>query len=292
MQSVLPTEPATSNPSGGVETPLVRGCLSVETMSLPPISFCFFSGAAVGSFRNAVCLFCRAAERTKSDAGTVVGYKQATPNGVWNTDSRSRSAHTALQIIWVMARLTNRIRKRSVGLAFQVLSFPGPMFGVKCAANMNKTALLFAGRALQAVGMGQDLAEAFPAAKMWFDRANAVLGYDLAGICFSGPEAELIKTENAQPGIFLVSWVAFQMLKERVPTLNFQSTGWAFARRIHSLTAAGAMSFKDGLRIVRQRGRFMQEACDVTRGGMAAVIGLDEGRRGKCARRRGWCWRT
>ena len=81
---------------------------------------------------------------------------------------------------------------------------------------MSKTALLFAGQGAQAAGMGKDLAEKFPSAKTWFDRANTALGYDLASICFNGPEAELTKTENAQPGIFLVSWVAFQLLNECV----------------------------------------------------------------------------
>ena len=141
---------------------------------------------------------------------------------------------------------------------------------------MSKTALLFAGQGAQAVGMGKDLAEAFPSAKAWFDRANAALGYDLAAICFNGPEAELTKTENAQPGIFLVSWVAFQLLKERVPSLKFDATAGLSLGEFTALTAAGAMSFEDGLRVVRQRGRFMQEACDATQGGMAAIIGLDE----------------
>ena len=85
---------------------------------------------------------------------------------------------------------------------------------------MSKTALLFAGQGAQVVGMGKDLAEKFPSAKAWFDRANAALGYDLAGICFNGPETELTKTENAQPGIFLVSWVCFELLKERVDQVN------------------------------------------------------------------------
>jgi [acyl-carrier-protein] S-malonyltransferase len=141
---------------------------------------------------------------------------------------------------------------------------------------MSKTALLFAGQGAQAVGMGKDLAAAFPSAKAWFDRANAALGCDLASICFNGPEPELTRTENAQPGIFLVSWVAFQLLKERVPTLKFDATAGLSLGEFTALTAAGAMSFEDGLRVVRQRGRFMQEACDATRGGMAAVIGLDE----------------
>src|SRR3974390_2802263 len=141
---------------------------------------------------------------------------------------------------------------------------------------MSKTALVFAGQGAQTVGMGKDLAEKFPSAKAWFDRANAALGHDLAAICFNGPDAELTKTENAQPGIFLVSWVAFQLLKEHVPALKFDATAGLSLGEFAALTAAGAMSFEDGLRVVRQRGKFMQEACDVTKGGMAAVIGLDE----------------
>lgn len=141
---------------------------------------------------------------------------------------------------------------------------------------MSKTAILFAGQGAQFVGMGKDLAEHFPSAKAWFDRANAALGYDLASICFNGPEPELTKTENAQPGIFLVSWVAFQLLKERAPLLKFEAAAGLSLGEFTALTAAGAMSFEDGLCVVRQRGRFMQEACDVTKGGMAAVIGLDE----------------
>jgi len=141
---------------------------------------------------------------------------------------------------------------------------------------MSKTALLFAGQGAQVVGMGQDWAAAFPAAQAWFDRANAALGYDLTSVCFTGPEADLTKTENAQPGIFLVSWVAFDLLKARVPALSFAATAGLSLGEFTALTAAGALSFEDGLRVVRQRGRFMQEACDVTQGGMAAVIGLEE----------------
>jgi [acyl-carrier-protein] S-malonyltransferase len=141
---------------------------------------------------------------------------------------------------------------------------------------MQKTALLFAGQGAQVAGMGKDLSEKFPSARQWFDRANTALGYDLAAICFNGPEAELTKTENAQPGIFLVSWVAFELLKEQFSGLKFEATAGLSLGEFTALTAAGAMSFEDGLRVVRERGKFMQEACDATRGGMAAIIGLDE----------------
>src|SRR5215831_8058622 len=141
---------------------------------------------------------------------------------------------------------------------------------------MEKTALMFAGQGAQVVGMGKDLAEAFPSAKTWFDRANTALGYDLAAVCFEGPEPELTRTENAQPGIFLVSWVTFQLLQERVPSMAFQATAGLSLGEFTALAAAGALDFEAGLRVVRQRGRFMQEACEATRGAMAAVIGLDE----------------
>jgi len=149
---------------------------------------------------------------------------------------------------------------------------------------MNKTALLFAGQGAQAVGMGRDLAAEVPAARQWFDRANAALGYDLAKICFEGPESELTKTENAQPGIFLVGWIAFELLKERVPDLQFDATAGLSLGEFTALAAAGVMSFEDAIKVVRQRGRFMQEACDATKGGMAAIIGLDEAKtREACA---------
>jgi len=141
---------------------------------------------------------------------------------------------------------------------------------------VSKTALLFAGQGAQSAGMGRDLAEQFPAARKCFAQANATLGYDLAKLCFAGPEAELTRTENAQPGIFLVGWVAFELLRERLPGLQFEATAGLSLGEFTALTAAGAMSFEDGIRLVRQRGQFMQEACEATQGGMAAIIGLDE----------------
>jgi [acyl-carrier-protein] S-malonyltransferase len=148
---------------------------------------------------------------------------------------------------------------------------------------MSKTALLFAGQGAQTVGMGKSFAEKFPSAKTWFDKANQVLGFDLTRVCFEGPEAELTKTANAQPGIFLVGWVAFQLLKEQAPGSKFDATAGLSLGEFTALAAAGVFTFEDAIRVVRQRGRFMQEACDATHGGMAAVIGLDENEtRGVC----------
>jgi [acyl-carrier-protein] S-malonyltransferase len=141
---------------------------------------------------------------------------------------------------------------------------------------MQPTALLFAGQGAQVVGMGQELAAQSSAALDWFARANTALGYDLTALCFRGPEAELTQTEHAQPGIFLVSWVALQVLRQRVPHFDFQATAGLSLGEFTALAAAGALSFEDALRLVRQRGCYMQEACNATRGGMAAVIGLDE----------------
>ena len=141
---------------------------------------------------------------------------------------------------------------------------------------MIKTALLFAGQGAQVVGMGRNFAAAFPTAKSLFERANAALGADITRVCFEGPEAELTNTENAQPGIYLVSWVALALLRERVTELGFQATAGLSLGEFTALGAAGVWSFEEGLKLVRARGRFMQEACEATRGGMAAVIGLDE----------------
>ena len=141
---------------------------------------------------------------------------------------------------------------------------------------MIKTALLFAGQGAQVVGMGKDLAERFPTARRWFEQANGVLGYDLTTICFKGPENELLKTENAQPGIFLVSWICLQVIQESLPAFAFEATAGLSLGEFTALAAAGALNFEDGLRLVRLRGRFMQQACEATQGGMAAIIGLDE----------------
>jgi|ERR1043166_1176220 [acyl-carrier-protein] S-malonyltransferase len=142
---------------------------------------------------------------------------------------------------------------------------------------MSRTALLFAGQGAQTVGMGKDFFDKFPTAKNWFERTHRTLGYDLAAICFNGPDIELTKTEHAQPGIFLVAWIAFQLLRERLPGFQFEATAGLSLGEFTALSAAGALDFEQGIMLVRRRGQFMQDACEGTRGSMAAIIGLEEG---------------
>ena len=139
---------------------------------------------------------------------------------------------------------------------------------------MKSAAWLFPGQGAQAVGMGRDLAEQVPAAGALFRRASEVLGFDLAKVCFEGPDTELTRSDRAQPAIFTVSMACAEALSQAKPGL-----AWAFSAG-HSLgewsalCAAGAVSFEDALRILQARGRFMQEACEQNPGAMLAVLGL------------------
>ena len=137
-----------------------------------------------------------------------------------------------------------------------------------------KRAILFPGQGSQSVGMGRDLYDAFPECKALFDKANEVLGYDIAAICFDGPEDELKKSHNTQPAIFTVSAAAFEALKLKKP-MEFDFAAGHSLGEWGALYAAGVISFEDTLRVLKARGEFIQAACDANPGGMLAVIGLD-----------------
>lgn len=141
----------------------------------------------------------------------------------------------------------------------------------------SQTAWVCAGQGAQFAGMGRDLADSIPACRAMFDTANAVLGYDLAHLCFEGPESELTKSDICQPAIFTVTAVCAAALRTRLPHATDQLVGLAGLSlgEWTALHLAGAVQFDDGLKIMAARGRFMQEACEAQAGGMLSVIGLD-----------------
>ena len=134
-------------------------------------------------------------------------------------------------------------------------------------------AFIFPGQGSQKVGMGQALAAAFPEARAVFDEADAALGEPLSALCFEGPEDRLALTEHTQPAILTVSIAAQRVLAARgiAPALLAGHSLGEYSAHV----AAGTMAFGDAVRIVRRRGRYMQEAVPVGTGAMAAILGLD-----------------
>jgi [acyl-carrier-protein] S-malonyltransferase len=139
---------------------------------------------------------------------------------------------------------------------------------------MAKLVFLYPGQASQYVGMGKDLYDKFPKVKEIFDRANEILGFDLKSICFEGPEDELKQTWITQPAIFIHSIIVTLLLAEQKIT-PAMAAGHSLGE-YSALVAAQAISFIDGLRIVKRRGELMQHAGEKQPGTMAAIIGLSD----------------
>ncbi len=141
-----------------------------------------------------------------------------------------------------------------------------------------KTAFLFPGQGAQTVGMGADVAQAFPAAAELFEKANAIVGFDLRAICFQGPADRLNSTTMSQPAIFVTSAALLEVLRTSPATavLKPDVTAGLSLGEYTALYAAGAISFEDGLKLVKKRGEAMQAAAEATRGTMVSIIGLDE----------------
>lgn len=138
-------------------------------------------------------------------------------------------------------------------------------------------AYLFPGQGSQHVGMGKDLYDHYPAAKKVYDRASTLLDFDIRQICFDGPPEMLTQTRYSQPAIFVTSIAAFEAYRAHPRAKEFTpkfAAGLSLGEAT-ALCAAGAISFDDGLRFVRARGQFMDEASLETPGMMAAVLGLE-----------------
>lgn len=141
--------------------------------------------------------------------------------------------------------------------------------------NPQTTAFVFPGQGSQAVGMGRDLAAAYPIAKEKFAEADSILGFPLSTIMFEGPEADLNDTLNTQPALYVHSVAAYHVLAHLHPDLKPASVAGHSLGELSALTAAGALSFADGLLLVRIRGELMKKAGEIAPGGMAAILGLD-----------------
>ncbi len=137
-------------------------------------------------------------------------------------------------------------------------------------------ALLFPGQGVQRAGMGEPLHRRYPAARRVFAAAEAACGLPLRRLCFEGPTVELNRTETLQPAVFTVSWAAYAVYAERHDLDSVRLMAGHSLGEIAAISAAGAIGWEDGLRLVVERGRLMAEAARARPGGMLAIVGLAE----------------
>lgn len=140
---------------------------------------------------------------------------------------------------------------------------------------MTKSAILFPGQGAQYVGMGRDLAERFAECRSLFDRASAVLGYDIADVCFNGPIEKLTISTNTQPAIFVHSVAAVTAWKLRNPDATWTYAAGHSVGEWSALHVAGAISFEDAVKALKYRAQYIQEAAEAQPGAMLAIIGAE-----------------
>ena len=136
--------------------------------------------------------------------------------------------------------------------------------------------LLFAGQGAQTVGMGRELAAAFPVAKELFEKADAALGFSLSSVMFDGPMEELTRTSRCQPALYAHGLACLAVLKEQAPELEITAAAGLSLGEFTAHAAAGTFDFETGLKLVARRGLFMEEACQATQGSMIAMLGGEE----------------
>ncbi len=141
--------------------------------------------------------------------------------------------------------------------------------------NPKTTAFVFPGQGSQAVGMGRDLAAVYSVAQKTFEEADSVLGFSLSKMMWEGPTEELNDTVNTQPALYVHSVAAYRVFCELFPEFKPISVAGHSLGELSALTAAGALAFEDGIKLVRLRGELMKRAGEMSPGGMAAVLNLD-----------------
>lgn len=142
--------------------------------------------------------------------------------------------------------------------------------------NSKRIALLFAGQGAQTVGMGKDLAAKYPVVAELFAKADQILDRPLSRIAFDGPDEELTQTKNCQPALFVHGLACLTALRQEIGHFPIHAAAGLSLGEFTAHAAAGTFDFETGLKLVARRGLFMQEACEQTSGGMAAMIGGDE----------------
>lgn len=139
----------------------------------------------------------------------------------------------------------------------------------------NCTAFLFPGQGSQAIGMGKELAEAFPVARQVFNEADGILSFKLSKLVWDGPEDELNDTVNTQPALFVHSVAVLRVIQQIHPDLKSTFVAGHSMGELSALVASSALDFPHALRLVRARGQLMKRAGEISPGGMAAILGLD-----------------
>jgi [acyl-carrier-protein] S-malonyltransferase len=140
---------------------------------------------------------------------------------------------------------------------------------------LQSTAFLFPGQGSQAVGMGKELAEQYPVAKETFDEADSILGFSLSNLMWNGPADQLNETVNTQPALYVHSVAAWRVFTNLYPDARPSKVAGHSLGELSALNASEALSFADGLRLVRTRGELMKRAGELNPGGMAAILGVD-----------------
>ena len=141
--------------------------------------------------------------------------------------------------------------------------------------NPQTTAFIFPGQGSQSVGMGRELAGAHPTAKATFNEADSILGFSLSALMWDGPDTELNETVNTQPALYVHSVAVWRTFTHLYPGFYPATVAGHSLGELSALTASGALSFSEGLRLVRRRGELMKRAGELNPGGMAAILGAD-----------------